>query len=92
METCSLQSTPPFQAYKGISWLTVGYRLGKSLDQIIPLFIKCCGGTSEVSDLNETQEAFYNDLREHCFPGLESFVLRCPNETAPHVSAILQLS
>jgi cullin-associated NEDD8-dissociated protein 1 len=71
---------------------TVGYRLGKSLDQIIPLFIKCCGGTSEIFDLNETQEAFYNDLREHCFPGLESFVLRCPNEIAPHIPAILQLS
>jgi cullin-associated NEDD8-dissociated protein 1 len=71
---------------------TVGYRLGKSLNQIIPLFIKCCGGTSDLSDLNETQEAFYNDLREHCFPGLESFILRCPNEIAPHVPAILQLS
>lgn len=71
---------------------TVGYRLGKSLDQIIPLFIKCCGGTSDISDLNETQEAFFNDLREHCFPGLESFILRCPNEISPHVPAILQLS
>lgn len=68
---------------------TVGYRLGKSLDQIIPLFIKCCGGTSSSS---ESQELFYNDLREHCFPGLESFILRCPNEISPHISAILELS
>lgn len=71
---------------------TVGYRLGKSLDQIIPLFIKCCGGTSDTIDLDESQEAFYNDLREHCFPALESFVLRCPNEIAPHIPAILHLS
>jgi hypothetical protein len=74
---------------------TVGYRLGKCLNQIIPLFIKCCGGTttgSGTSAMTETQEAFFNDLREHCFPGLESFVLRCPNEITPHIPLILQLS
>ena len=67
---------------------TVGYRLGRCLDRLVPLFLRCCGDPDD--------EAMHtpagNDLREHCFPGLESFVLRCPREVTPHVSAIMNVA
>jgi cullin-associated NEDD8-dissociated protein 1 len=31
-------------------------------------------------------------MREHCLPGLESFVLRCPREVSPYVSSILKVA
>mmetsp|Transcript_840 Transcript_840/g.1414 ORF Transcript_840/g.1414 Transcript_840/m.1414 type:complete len:1307 (+) Transcript_840:70-3990(+) len=67
---------------------TVGYRLGKSLDDLVPLFLRCCGDIEGVDGYTEAA----NDLREHCFPGLESFVLRCPKEIAPHVHNVLSKS
>jgi len=64
---------------------TVGYRLGRHLDRLIPLFLRFCGDPSDESQ----QTAAADELREHCFPGLESFVLRCPREVSPHLEAIL---
>jgi cullin-associated NEDD8-dissociated protein 1 len=67
---------------------TVGYRLGRHLDRIIPLFIHLCGDPTDESQ--QTEE--YNDIREQSFPGLESFVLKCPLEVTPHVSSILDIA
>lgn len=72
----------------GIISKTVGFRLGRHLDRLIPLFTKICGEPDDENLQNEEG----NDLREHSFPGLESFVLRCPREVTPHIESILQLS
>eukprot|EP01039_Chlorochromonas_danica_P000820 gene820-890_t len=66
----------------------VGHRLSRSLGQIIPLFITFCGDPNDES--LQTEAA--NDLRESCFPGLESFVLHCPKEVASHIPNILAVS
>lgn len=34
--------------------------------------------------------ALANELRESCFMGFESFILRCPNEVEPHLEKIIQ--
>lgn len=68
---------------------TVGYRLGSHLESIIPLFLKFCGDSDDESTNNEKS----NELRETCFPGLESFILRCPKEViTKYVTDILKAS
>jgi cullin-associated NEDD8-dissociated protein 1 len=67
---------------------TVGYRLGRHLNRLIPLFLKFCGNPDDEDQ--QTDEA--NELREYCFPGLESFVLKCPREVTPFIDDILQVS
>ena len=67
---------------------TTGYRLGRFLDRLIPLFLSFCGNADNEDEQSETA----NELREHSFPGLESFVLRCPREVTPHLDNILSLS
>ena len=52
---------------------TVGYRLGRFLDCLVPLFLEFCGDAEDENQQTDTA----NELREHSFPGLESFVLRC---------------
>lgn len=61
---------------------------GRHLDKLIPLFIKSCGNGR---DENQQTEEF-NELREYCFPGLESFVLRCRKEVTPFIDDILAVS
>ena len=63
---------------------TVGFRLGRYLALLVPLFLRFCG---DVEDEDQHTDGA-NELREHCFPGLESFVLRCPAEVAEHLPAI----
>lgn len=72
----------------GVISRTVGYKLGRYLGDIVPLFIRFCGEPDD-EDLQTDQG---NELRESCFPGLESFVMRCPKEIIPHLSDILAVS
>ena len=65
---------------------TVGYRLGRHLDRLVPLFLRFCGEPDDENPQNEMA----NELREHCLPGLESFVLRCPKEVSPYITSILK--
>lgn len=67
---------------------TVGYRLGRHLERIIPLFVRFCGDPADESQHTDTA----NELRENCFPGLESFVLRCPREVSPFLQSILKVA
>jgi len=67
---------------------TVGYRLGKHLERVVPLFLRFCGDPNDESQ--QTDAA--NELRESCFPGLESFVLRCPREVAPFLDDVLKVA
>ena len=67
---------------------TVGYRLGRHLDRLVPLFLRFCGESDDENPQNESA----NELREHCLPGLESFVLRCPKEVSPYMASILKVS
>lgn len=68
---------------------TVGGRLGQHLDAVVPVFIKHVGDAAD-DDANNTPEL--NELRENCFQGLETFVLRCPREIAPHLEALITVS
>jgi cullin-associated NEDD8-dissociated protein 1 len=40
-------------------------------------------------DTDEAAVALANELRESCFAGFESFVLRCPKEVKPHLPKII---
>jgi cullin-associated NEDD8-dissociated protein 1 len=66
---------------------TAGYRLQKSVGKLVPIFILYCGNAD-----NEEDSEDINDVREHCFQGLESLSLRCPREITPHMDTILDLS
>jgi cullin-associated NEDD8-dissociated protein 1 len=65
---------------------TVGYRLGKHLDRMVPLFLKNCGDFDD----EDMQTEAYDDLRESCLQALESFLLKCPREVEKHIPEILQ--
>lgn len=64
----------------------VGHRLGRFLDQLIPMFLRSCGDPEDENHQNDAA----NELREYCFYGLESIVLRCRKEVSFFVDAILQ--
>ncbi len=66
----------------------VGYRLGKHLSAIIPLFLQFCGNADDEALHTEASD----ELRETCFRTLESFVLHCPREVTQHLPAILSIS
>jgi cullin-associated NEDD8-dissociated protein 1 len=70
----------------GLLSRNVGHRLGRHLNTTVPMFLKYCGRPDDESSQNEASD----DLRENCFQGFESFLLRCPTETTPHVESILQ--
>jgi len=90
---------------------TVGHRLGRQIDRIIPIFLQFCQPSDAVSgddmdnDIDmedadddgalsnemEDDEAAHraNELRESCFAGFESFILRCPLEVQPHMPQMI---
>jgi cullin-associated NEDD8-dissociated protein 1 len=83
----------------------VGHRLGQTqIDRILPIFLRfaepqdaATGDDEDMQDDDEMEEsedeaavALANELRESCFMGFESFVLRCPNEVEPHMTKIIQ--
>ena len=85
---CSTEDTRTCIASICIISRDVGHRLGRHLARIVPLFLRCCGD----ADDEDTQDDAHNEVRENCFPGLESFVLCCPREVAPFFPSILRAS
>lgn len=45
--------------------------------------------TSSANSSSQTNSMVLNELRESCLIGLESFVVRCPNEIEPHLESIV---
>jgi cullin-associated NEDD8-dissociated protein 1 len=82
--TAPLDTRTLIQTFGAIS-RTVGHRLGRQLDRLIPLFLRCCGDPNDENQ--QTNEA--NELREYCFLGLESFVLRCRREVTPYLQDVI---
>lgn len=62
----------------------VGFRLGRHLPAIVPLFLSFIN-----QDMSAQEDAVANDLREICFQALESLVVRCPSEVSEFLPAIL---
>uniref|UniRef100_A0A5B7AZF6 Cullin-associated NEDD8-dissociated protein 1 n=1 Tax=Davidia involucrata TaxID=16924 RepID=A0A5B7AZF6_DAVIN len=60
----------------------VGYRFGPHLGDTVPVLIKYCTSASENDE----------ELREHGFQALESFLLRCPRDISSYCDRILHLS
>ena len=66
----------------------VGFRIGRHLQAIVPLFFKFLGNPDD----EELQTDAHSELREICLQGFESFVLRCPQEIAPHLTSLVEVS
>lgn len=64
---------------------TAGHRLGQHLSALVPILLTFCGEPDDEALQNEAA----SELREHCFQAFEAFVVRCHNEVAAHVPAIL---
>jgi len=84
---------------------SVGHRLAQQLDLIIPIFLKFCDPAdahpdedmedemeSADGEKDETAIGLANELRESCFAGFESFILRCPAEVIPHLPKLVASS
>ena len=67
---------------------SVGHRIGRHLDAIVPLFLKFLGDPADEALHTEA----HNELRETCLQGFESFVLRCPRDTAAHLPGMMSAS
>ena len=68
---------------------TVGYRMGRFLERLVPLFIGFCGSSNPEDNEDEDEKA--NELREYSFPGLESFVVYCPREISSKSEELMHL-
>ena len=80
----------------------VGHRLGQmQIDRILPIFLSFCqpeealtGDDDDDEDRmeedNHEAHALQNEVRESCFNGFESFVLKSPVEVEPHLEKIIQ--
>ena len=63
---------------------SAGYRLAPYLDQIIPKLLAVIGDPSQ-----HDPETVDHDLVDNCVRTLESLVLKCANNIAPHLEKIL---
>ena len=79
----------------------IGQRLGQEqIDRIVPIFLKFCvpkdavAGDDEVEgeEMDENALALINEIREGCFAGFQSFILRCHAFISPHLPNIIQSS
>ena len=76
----------------------VGHRLGQEqIDRILPIFLRYTQPEDAVTGDDERMEDAQdlhatNELKESCFMGFESFVLRCPKQVEPHLQKIIQAS
>jgi len=80
----------------------------EQIDRILPIFLKFTDPkdaitgddddddedamNEEDSDGAEQDTALANELRESCFTGFESFILKCQNEVEPHLDQIITAS
>ena len=62
---------------------SVGFRLGRFLNEIVPAVVKYCQDSKFDKD---------DDLREHSFQCFESLILRCPKEINPFLEKIIELA
>ena len=62
----------------------VGYRLGRYLPRILPIFLKELGDPED----EDTWVESFHDLREVCLTTFNSFVQLCPREIAPLVEKV----
>jgi cullin-associated NEDD8-dissociated protein 1 len=71
----------------------VGHRLGQDqIDRIVPIFLKHTP-TAALASMEESSNTIAaNELRESCFMGFESFVLRCPRQIEPHLESMVLAS
>jgi len=81
----------------------IGHRLGQEqIDRIVPIFLKFCDPKDAIAgdddaqdedmDMSESALALINELREGCFAGFQSFILRCHSFVVPHLPKIIQSS
>mmetsp|Transcript_4617 Transcript_4617/g.7695 ORF Transcript_4617/g.7695 Transcript_4617/m.7695 type:complete len:1340 (-) Transcript_4617:522-4541(-) len=81
----------------------VGHRLGQmQIDRILPIFLSFCQpdeaqtGDDDDDHMEEEEDnhhqatSLQNEVRESCFNGFESFVLKSPTEVEPHLAKIIQ--
>ncbi|CAK8675597.1 unnamed protein product [Clavelina lepadiformis] len=57
-----------------------GHRVGKFLEELMPLVTKFC-----------SQDEVDDELREHCIHTFELFIRRCPMEVTSYIDAIIQM-
>ena len=88
VEVSSSEDTTFYVQTLTIMSRTVGYRLGKLLSSLVPIFIKNCGDPDDEAQQTEAMD----DIRDHCFLGLESLALRCPRDFASHLPSVIKLS
>jgi len=70
----------------GVIGRSAGNRLGKHVERVVPLLLQHLSTVDDESMHN----AHGDELREKIFQGLESFVLRCPNETTAHIDRVVE--
>ena len=67
---------------------SVGHRLGRSIDSIIPLFLKYLGDPTDDDEAFQTESVC--ELRENILHAFEAFAERCPAQVAAHMDTMLK--